>query len=109
MRTWSATRRRETGDGTRPSAGSAWEEGGRPVAGALRLRRAAIRAGLGYGLLPLEQCAVLLEAGALVNLTPHLHVDVALYWHAWRIQPPRLERMGAALVKAAHGVLLPIA
>lgn len=69
----------------------------------------AIQVGLGYGLLPLEQCAALLESGALVDLTPQLHVDVPLYWHAWRIQPPRLERMGAALVKAARAVLLPIA
>jgi LysR family transcriptional regulator (chromosome initiation inhibitor) len=68
----------------------------------------AIRAGLGYGLLPLEQCAALLGAGELLDLTPHLQMDVPLYWHAWRIQPPRLERMGAALVKAARGVLLPI-
>jgi len=67
----------------------------------------SIRRGLGYGLLPLEQCAALLEAGLLVDLTPALHVDVPLFWHAWRIQPPRLERMGAALVKAARAVLLP--
>jgi LysR family transcriptional regulator (chromosome initiation inhibitor) len=66
----------------------------------------AIRLGLGYGLLPLEQCADMLASGVLVDLTPHLHVDVALYWHAWRIQPPRLERMGAALVKGARAVLL---
>lgn len=69
----------------------------------------AIRLGLGYGLLPLEQCAALLEAGLLVDLTPGLHVDVPLFWHAWRIQPARLERMGAALVKAARAVLLPLA
>jgi len=69
----------------------------------------AIRLGLGYGLLPQEQCAALLAGGELVDLTPHLHVDVPLYWHAWRIQPPRLERMGAALLKAARTVLLPIA
>ena len=68
----------------------------------------AIRLGLGYGMLPLEQCADLLAAGALVDLAPDLHVDVPLYWHAWRIQPARLERMGAALVKAARGQLLPI-
>jgi len=68
----------------------------------------SIRLGLGYGLLPLEQCAAMLEAGLLVDLTPALHVDVPLYWHAWRIQPPRLERMGAALVKAARAVLLPL-
>ena len=68
----------------------------------------AIRIGLGYGLLPLEQCAAMLAAGALVNLAPGLHVDVPLHWHAWRIQPPRLERMGAALVKGARAVLLPL-
>lgn len=66
----------------------------------------AIRLGLGYGMLPLEQCASLLENGELVDLAPHLHVDVPLYWHAWRIQPARLERMGAALVKAARETLL---
>jgi LysR family transcriptional regulator (chromosome initiation inhibitor) len=33
---------------------------------------------------------------------------VPLYWHAWRIQPARLERMGAALVKAARAALLPL-
>ena len=67
----------------------------------------AIRLGLGYGMLPQEQCAALLDTGELVDLTPHLHVDVPLFWHAWRIQPVRLERMGAALVKAAQAVLLP--
>ncbi|MGJ7915049.1 LysR family transcriptional regulator ArgP [Massilia sp. LXY-6] len=66
----------------------------------------AIRLGLGYGMLPLEQCAALLDAGQLVDLTPALHMDVSLHWHAWRIQPPRLERMGAALVKGARAVLL---
>jgi LysR family transcriptional regulator (chromosome initiation inhibitor) len=68
----------------------------------------AIRLGLGYGMLPLEQCAALLASGELVDLAPALHVDVPLYWHAWRIQPARLERMGAALVKAARAVLLPL-
>lgn len=69
----------------------------------------AVRLGLGYGMLPHEQCAALLTSGALVDLAPHLHVDVPLYWHAWRIQPARLDRMGAALVKAAREVLLPLA
>jgi len=68
----------------------------------------AIRLGLGYGMLPLEQCAALLASGDLVDLAPALHVDVPLYWHAWRIQPARLERMGAVLVKAAREILLPL-
>jgi LysR family transcriptional regulator (chromosome initiation inhibitor) len=68
----------------------------------------SIRLGLGYGLLPLEQCAGMLQSGALLDLTPQLHVDVPLYWHAWQIQPARLERMGTALLKAARAVLLPL-
>ncbi|MCD2517826.1 LysR family transcriptional regulator ArgP [Massilia sp. G4R7] len=66
----------------------------------------AVRHGMGYGLLPQEQCSCYLEDGTMVDLAPDLYVDVPLYWHAWRIQPPRLERMGAALLKAARGVLL---
>ena len=68
----------------------------------------AIRIGMGYGMLPEEQCGGMLADGTLVDLAPQLYVDVPLYWHAWRIQPPRLERMGAALIKAARGVLLPL-
>ncbi len=69
---------------------------------------AAIGLGMGYGMLPMEQCGTMLENGSLVDLAPALYVDVPLYWHAWRIQPPRLERMGAALVAAAREVLLPL-
>jgi LysR family transcriptional regulator (chromosome initiation inhibitor) len=47
----------------------------------------AILLGLGYGMLPQEQCAALLAAGTL---------------------PVRLERMGAQLVAAARRVLLPM-
>jgi len=67
-----------------------------------------VRLGLGYGMLPHEQCAALLQSGDLVDLSPAIAHDVPLYWHAWRIQPPRLERMGAALLKAARAALLPL-
>jgi len=69
----------------------------------------AVRHGMGYGMLPEEQCGAFLDNGELVDLAPDRFHDVPLYWHAWRIQPPRLERMGTALVKAARGVLLPLA
>ncbi|QJE01988.1 LysR family transcriptional regulator ArgP [Massilia forsythiae] len=69
----------------------------------------AIRLGLGYGMLPLEQCAAMLASGDLIDLAPGLHADVPLYWHAWRIQPARLERLGAALIGAARATLLPLA
>lgn len=68
----------------------------------------AILAGLGYGMLPDAQCAALLASGALVDLAPQWTVNVPLYWHAWQIQPVRLERMGAQLIAAARRVLLPL-
>ncbi|MDQ2822392.1 MAG: LysR family transcriptional regulator ArgP [Pseudomonadota bacterium] len=68
----------------------------------------AILLGLGYGMLPQERCAAFLTGGALVDVTPGLHVDVPLYWHAWKIQPVRLERMGAQLIAAARQVLFPL-
>lgn len=68
----------------------------------------AILLGLGYGMLPQEQCAALLDSGDLVDVTPGLFVDVPLYWHAWQIQPVRLERMGTQLIAAARKVLLPL-
>jgi LysR family transcriptional regulator (chromosome initiation inhibitor) len=63
--------------------------------------------GVGRFLFSTWMAWALAASGALVDLTPDRFVDVALYWHAWRIQPPRLERMGAALVKGARAVLLP--
>ena len=69
----------------------------------------AIQLGLGYGMLPLEQCARLLQSGDLVDLAPDAYLDVPLYWHAWRVQPLRVERMGATLAKAARAMLLPMA
>lgn len=68
----------------------------------------AILLGLGYGMLPQEQCAALIDNGALVDVTPGLSVDVPLYWHAWHIQPVRVERMGAQLIAAARQVLFPL-
>ena len=66
----------------------------------------ALTLGLGYGMLPLEQCAALLATGELIDLAPDVALDVPLNWHAWRVQPVRLERMGNGLVKAARAVLI---
>lgn len=65
----------------------------------------AIRLGLGYGMVPELQFASLVDDGALVDLAPATPTDVALYWHAWRVQSPKLERLSAALVAAARARL----
>lgn len=66
----------------------------------------AVRLGLGYGMIPEQQFGQELETGALVDLAPAIPTDVMLYWHAWRVQSPKLERLSAQVVAAARKVLL---
>ncbi|GGC18596.1 LysR family transcriptional regulator ArgP [Pseudoduganella buxea] len=61
----------------------------------------AIRKGLGYGMLPAQQYGDALQSGELVDLCPGDYLDVPLYWHAWRVQSPKLERLGRRIVAAA--------
>jgi len=65
----------------------------------------AIRYGLGYGMVP----ELLLRAnpdGALVDkLAPAQPADVALYWHTWKVQSPRLEQLSRQIIAAARSML----
>lgn len=66
----------------------------------------AIRHGLGYGMVPELQYEKEIEKGELIDLAPDKPTDVMLYWHAWRVQSPKLERLSAQVVLAARKVLL---
>jgi LysR family transcriptional regulator (chromosome initiation inhibitor) len=65
----------------------------------------AIRYGLGYGMVP----ELLLKAntdGELVEmLTPKTPADVALYWHTWKVQSPRMEQLSRQIIAAARTML----
>ncbi|MES2018500.1 MAG: LysR family transcriptional regulator ArgP [Pseudomonadota bacterium] len=65
----------------------------------------AIRLGLGYGMIPELQYADRVAAGELVDLAPDKPTDVMLYWHAWRVQSPKLERLSAQVIATARGAL----
>ena len=65
----------------------------------------AIDLGLGYGMLPEQQYGQRVAQGQLLDLAPHLPTDVDLYWHAWRVQSPKLERLSARLIAAARASL----
>ncbi|PWF55416.1 LysR family transcriptional regulator ArgP [Massilia glaciei] len=65
----------------------------------------AILLGLGYGMLPELQYGDLVEKGELIDLAPDKPTDVMLYWHTWRVQSPKLERLGEQLVAAARGAM----
>ena len=67
----------------------------------------AIVLGLGWGLIP-EVMLTGPDMAELVRLMPHSSVDVALYWHQWKVQTPRLQRLSAKLLGAAQAVLHPV-
>ncbi|MBC3869687.1 HTH-type transcriptional regulator ArgP [Undibacterium oligocarboniphilum] len=66
----------------------------------------AVCLGLGWGMIPDLMLDQLPAGTTLVQLMPAHPVDVALYWHHWKIQTPRLARLSAALVNHAREILL---
>ena len=61
----------------------------------------AIRLGLGWGLLPEQQCLADIRNGDLVGLAPADPVDVSLYWQRWKIDSPVLNQLSAAVRQTA--------
>jgi LysR family transcriptional regulator (chromosome initiation inhibitor) len=61
----------------------------------------AIRLGLGWGLLPEQQCMADVGKGGLVELAPGKPVDVALYWQRWKIDSPVLNQLTGAVRETA--------
>ena len=61
----------------------------------------AIRLGLGWGLLPEQQCLADIRTGELVELAPAHAVDVALYWQRWKIDSPVLNQLTDAVRETA--------
>lgn len=66
----------------------------------------AIALGLGWGMLPELQMKNMRRPSGLVDIAPTRPTDVHLYWHCWKVQSPRMERLSRALVQAARRVLL---
>lgn len=65
----------------------------------------AILMGLGWGMLPEMQAGELQRRGLLADLAPGRPTDVALYWHTWKVQPVRMERLSRALLGEARSIL----
>ena len=70
--------------------------------------------GWGLGMAPLVQVRRQLHDGSLVRVMPECTLDVALYWHQWKLGPDGaassgraalLDRVGAALEAGAREVL----
>ena len=66
--------------------------------------RAAIEAGLGWGLLPQEQATEGLDAGRLVRLGRSAS-RVDLYWQRWRIDSPLMDQLTRTVQHTAARIL----
>ncbi len=66
---------------------------------------AAIRLGLGWGMVPDLQSAADERAGDLVDIDPRGAADVRLYWQQWRLRSPQLDRVAAVIADAARAAL----
>lgn len=66
----------------------------------------AIRAEVGYGLLPTERVRSLLSSGELVDLAPSNPVLVRLYWHHWQTEPPVAKAITDLVVQSTKTTLL---
>lgn len=63
---------------------------------------AAVKAGLGWAMVPEAQLGDDLESGALVLLRQRAHRDVPLHWQVWTLQTPRITRLSEAVHEAAR-------
>lgn len=61
---------------------------------------AAVRIGLGWGMLPESQARADLAAGALVRLSTDM-IEVPLYWQRWRLDSPKLAALTDAVRTAS--------
>ncbi|RFA13573.1 transcriptional regulator ArgP [Subtercola boreus] len=65
----------------------------------------SIVAGLGWGMLPEQQCAAELARGDLVELAPSQPTDVPLFWQRWNLASTLLDALTVAVRKAAASSL----
>jgi LysR family transcriptional regulator (chromosome initiation inhibitor) len=89
-------------------------QGGRPAAAPRHVIPAsndfarAVLLGLGWGMLPEQQCLTEIADGRLVQLAAEHPVDVPLYWQHWNLSSPLLDAVSAAVRDQAARTLLPL-
>lgn len=68
----------------------------------------AVLLGLGWGVLPEQQCLAEIADGRLVELAAEHPVDVALYWQRWNLSSPLLDAVSTAVREQAERTLRPL-
>ena len=68
--------------------------------------RAAVRAGLGWGMYPVQLANPAIADGEFVRVAS-AHLDVPLYWQCWKLDSPAVDAVTAVVTAAASGSLTP--
>ncbi|MFC6153614.1 LysR family transcriptional regulator ArgP [Nocardioides yefusunii] len=63
---------------------------------------AAVRRGMGWGMVVESHAREEVASGELVELVPGRHMDVPLYWQRWKLASPVMADLTAAVVDAAE-------
>jgi LysR family transcriptional regulator (chromosome initiation inhibitor) len=66
----------------------------------------AIRAGVGYGLVPSMQAQPLIDSGELAALAPDHKMIVNLYWHHWETAPSNAQAIRELVMRHAKQTLI---
>ncbi|WP_109471398.1 LysR family transcriptional regulator ArgP [Ornithinimicrobium cavernae] len=64
----------------------------------------AVRAGLGWGMLPEPQIGAALDSGRLERVPGLAHQDVPLHWQVWHLDSRHLRRLTDTVVEAARAL-----
>lgn len=65
----------------------------------------AVVLGLGWAMLPEQQCAAELEAGRLIEIAPGEYTEVRLYWQRWNLASTLLDSVTDAVRRGARASL----
>jgi LysR family transcriptional regulator (chromosome initiation inhibitor) len=62
----------------------------------------AVVFGMGWGMLPEQQCAAEIDQGVLLDLAPEHPIDIALYWQRWNLASPTLDAVSSVVESVAR-------
>ena len=62
----------------------------------------AVVFGMGWGMLPEQQCTAEIDQGVLLDLAPEHPIDIALYWQRWNLASPTLDAVSSVVESVAR-------
>ncbi|WP_025132783.1 LysR family transcriptional regulator ArgP [Leucobacter sp. PH1c] len=65
----------------------------------------AVELGMGWGMLPEQQCSGPIAEGRMVELDPASAIELPLFWQRWKLRSPVLDALSRVIAEAAAAAL----